>query len=82
MARGRTGWWAEWGLFFLAVLVAAGALLALAYPVLPHPDALQAFTASHPPDSSVKAPESAVLDRVGALEAARADTGSRARVRP
>lgn len=80
--KSRGGWWAEWGPFLLVAVVAACLLLALAYPVLPHSDALSGFTTSPPPDPGRKAPESAVLNRVGTLEAAAADTGSRARGRP
>lgn len=67
-SRADRGWWAEWGLFCFVALVAAGLLLALAYPVLPHPDALSALTASLP-DLRQNAPDSAVHDRIGALEA-------------
>ena len=78
----RRGWWAEWGPFLLVVALAACLLLALAYPVLTSPDALPAFKPSHPPDPAQKAPESAVLDRVGAIEAAPQAPASGARAQP
>ena len=81
-AKAGAGWWAEWGLFLLVAIVAACLLLALAYPVLSNPDPLPTLKPSHGPDASAKAPESAVLERVGALEAAPPATESRARGQP
>jgi hypothetical protein len=80
--KGRGSWWAEWGLFLLVAALAACLLLALAYPVLTSPDALPAFKASHPPDPAQKAPESAVLDRVGEIEAAPQASAARAPGQP